>query len=406
MMSIIFLLLVALLGATNAQVRPPPKVNICYPIGNNVYSTASVLSAELDKYPGYVKGKCDRICTTLCSTFPSREVNAAGQCICKGVPLKCGPNATPSNDKKSCKCLAGYKGDAVKGCVDVNECADAKSTICPANLACENTPGAFKCVTLVCGANSKAINGKCTCDLGFEGDATKGCTDINECADPKSTLCPANQVYKNTPGSYKCVGCGANATLIDGKCVCDHGFEDDATVGCTNIDECGTEQCDGFGWSRWWIWYGYECVDAIGGAHCMSCGFYTRKVNGRCVCVDGYKENADGVCTCVPGMIEGCGASCGDDPNAEYIWWAGGCECKRGFVRDAVSGRCVDSDECVTGDNRCKDHVGGGWWKLESKCINLEGTYKCAACGINARVMDNRCVCNDGFSGNPETGCH
>jgi Malectin domain/Calcium-binding EGF domain len=191
----------ALIGAAAAQIRAPIKVNICVPVGNNTHTPLTVLSTELEKYPGYVKGACSKICTTICKAFPLREVNAVGQCICKGLSLKCGANAVPSNDKKSCKCLVGYKGDPLKACVDTDECAVSKNKICPANNVCENTPGSYKC--LACGANSKLVNNKCVCDAGFEGDAYKGCTDIDECL--SEPYCGEAGVCVNTAGSSKCV---------------------------------------------------------------------------------------------------------------------------------------------------------------------------------------------------------
>jgi Calcium-binding EGF domain len=178
------ILLLVLFGivvvATNAQsLRPPTNVNSCYPIGNNVYATKTVLSTELDQYPDYVQGACTKRCTALCVDFVSSQINAtAGLCTCVGAPLKCGANAKLSSSKTSCTCKVGYKGDPVKGCTDLDECASTK-TVCPVNQGCVNMVGSFMCVS--CGSNALLVKNQCQCKVGFEGDAVKGCTDMNEC---------------------------------------------------------------------------------------------------------------------------------------------------------------------------------------------------------------------------------
>lgn len=108
----------------------------------------------------------------------------------------------------SCGCKAGYSGNGITSCADINECAlTGNASVCVANATCANTPG----------------NYSCTCPAGYSGDGRvngTGCTDINECAfTGNASVCGANTVCTNTPGSY--------------SCACKAGYQGNPVTGCT-----------------------------------------------------------------------------------------------------------------------------------------------------------------------------
>jgi Calcium-binding EGF domain len=436
------LLFLALTGGatTSAQTLRPSKVNICYPIGNNVHATKMVAYTELDQYPGYIKGNCGVHCQTLCLDFPSFNATA-NQYRCNGAAFQCGSNAKVASTKQGCICKTGYKGNnPVKGCTDFNECASNK-TVCPASQVCRNTVGSFSCVT--CGANSIVVKNQCKCKAGFEGDAIIGCTDIDECAN-SNTCAMLNQKCENTAGAFQCVACGINEHIVDNVCECQagfvvgyfsghcdriedcvartftewidvdwgcrclYGYQGDPMVGCSDINECEGD----------WTWCqhlgrlfrnpsGYTCLDTGGGYLCATCGPNEEVVSNRCQCQPGYAVDADGTCQCIPGAKE-CDA-CG--PGTSMDSWGETCICKDGYEGDPTSAAgCIDIDECALGlyNNHCfagVTAITGAVTEVEYQCRNVVGAYACDPCGKNAQVVNGRCICLDGFSGDPMLKC-
>jgi Calcium-binding EGF domain len=368
-------------------------------------------------------------------------VNMVGSFSC--VP--CGANTIAV--KNQCQCKAGYQGDAIQGCSDTNECA-SNATVCPANQECRNTVGSFKCAT--CGANAVVVNNKCQCKPGYQGDAMKGCTDINECASITSNSCAAmGQKCENTVGSFACVPCGPYEQLEEnacrcqsgsppgnnGKCdlyeacaarnntfwwhwttgcECQEGYEGDPMVGCTDIDECASD----FNWCHWYGAQvgnprGYQCHNMAGSYVCDTCGpnqvVFDFMVKGdRCQCQAGFAPDADGVCQCTPGTSP-CDNSGG--PNTRMDRWNEQCICKEGYEGDPNSALgCVDIDECERGTHHCTYGavvVRFDQW-LPYQCRNVIGSYDCDPCGKNTKVVDmvnGRCECQDGFQGDPMVEC-
>jgi hypothetical protein len=101
MARILLLLLAFESVATVTNAQRPTLVTICAPTGHNqtnttTYTSLTVASTELTKYPGYVKGTCAKNCPILCTDFPS--FNATGiQCRCNSV--QCGLNAKVTSNK-------------------------------------------------------------------------------------------------------------------------------------------------------------------------------------------------------------------------------------------------------------------------------------------------------------------
>jgi Calcium-binding EGF domain len=369
----IVVLLLALVGSAAAQLRPPSKINICAPIGNNVYSTVAVLPTEVSKYPGHVKGACTKVCATVCKDL-LREVNAAGQCICKGSALKCGANAKPSNDKKSCKCLVGFKGDPLKGCVDVNECATTK-TVCPERHGCINTVGSFECQA--CGENTRVVNNQCQCEDGYEGDAHSKCTDINECTVFGNELCAkegktclhfergehsADYVCFK-PFTCQAGTCKENEQCVDSpegtKCVkaCDEN-----AVYNQDTNTCRCKEQDGyFGNSK-----RGDCTRPPP-RQCHSKALFD-EAQGKCVCKNG--RQGDGYTYC--GYDAECGANSGP--------YEGSCECFAGFV-GPESNRCYGCGPTRWGECVCDS--------------GFEGMG--CSCGENAHEENDICTCDEGY---------
>jgi Calcium-binding EGF domain len=352
------LLFLVVLGAVSAQ--RPAQVNICYPVGNSVYSSITVLSTELAKYPGYSKGQCKRQCKTICADFSSSQVNAAGQCTCVGKPLNCGANAKLSSDKKRCVCKVGYNGDAVKGCVDIDECNTRGMGYCGELKVCLNTvgsftciyqcsnwspcdrgqdcvdvPGGVQCVTRSCGANAAVVDGQCQCNIGYEGDATTGCTDINECSDI-NVACPI--VPGGNEGGYVCTNTEGSFT-------------------CGDVDECalGTHTCGNY--EQTGIWGSpTECVNVDGYFLCKPCGYNAEIVDGRCTCMPGTKGNPKDVCREIVGEVV-CGRNA--------AWVNGTCQCNTGFTGNGIKGcivdHCLDSGYCKRVGRECHNTPDGAW---------------------------------------------
>ncbi len=88
---------------------------------------------------------------------------------------------TVVNEQAACgACPAGYSGDGVTGCVDLDECTTLADAGCGATAFCTNTPGAFRCSERPIGT------------VTFEPQGTQAVGDTG--ATPHLQPCPQNQV--------------------------------------------------------------------------------------------------------------------------------------------------------------------------------------------------------------------
>lgn len=149
----------------------------------------------------------------------------------------------------ACKCLAGFEGDGLTRCQDVDECADPRLNDCdPQTTRCVNTPGSFRCK---CRSGFRPIrlaneaahfrvaplaaDGQPTEEMARNGSGNLGaqdprqealgplgeeqtlpvlragerralqrCLDVDECAHPKLNKCHPQARCSNEPGSYRC----------------------------------------------------------------------------------------------------------------------------------------------------------------------------------------------------------
>jgi hypothetical protein len=298
-----------------------------------------------------------------------------------------------------CTCIAGYDGDGIQTCADVDEC-ELGTAACAAGATCENTEGGFTC----------------TCPAGYTGDG-KTCTDANECAVGGSNDCHPNADCTNAPGSF--------------TCACKTGFSGDGRT-CADINECeGNHGCPS----------GTVCANSAGSFHCDCAGGFELK-DGVCVdkCVIAKAERCDPVATCqvvantavcsCPSTHSdpvGDGAQCVANPTCETECTNPNsncivvsptevrCECKSGFSGDGTT--CTDINECTAGTSGCSPNanctntVGGfnctcktGFAGNGVVCTNInECTAGTHTCDPNATCTDATpgytCVCKAGYTG-------
>ncbi|KAM6959295.1 latent-transforming growth factor beta-binding protein 4 [Aplochiton taeniatus] len=345
---------------------------------------------------------------TLCQDIDECQQNPCSNGRCDNTP-----------GSYKCVCRLGYKLDGYT-CIDLDECEDPLQ--CPGQ-ECVNSQGSYRCVS--CQPGFGLLNGqcsdidecrqnpcsngrcdntpgsyKCVCRLGYKLDGT-ACTDVDECSDPSQ--CPGQQCV-NAQGSYRCVSCKPGFTLLNRqctdvdecsqtpppcgagrcdntpgsfRCVCGAGYTlQDNT--CTDIDECVTSsQCPG-----------QQCVNTQGSYRCVSCQAGHTMRDGACSDVDECMSGAD---------------PCGGQRVCVNTVGSFQCDCLPGY-RTAGAGRlCRDINECLEGD----------FCFPRGECVNMEGSYRyvdeCVQQG--PLCQDGRCVntegsyqclCNNGFSSNPE----
>nr|XP_061814931.1 cysteine-rich with EGF-like domain protein 2 [Nerophis lumbriciformis] len=183
---------------------------------------------------------------------------------------------------------------------DCNACVGGSEKPCHGNGMCS-------------GDGTRGGTGKCSCDLGYEGDFCLDCTDgyFNQVRNDSYSLC--------TECHSSCKTC-SGATNQD----CDHckdGWEEDEQEACVDINECSkdTPPCE----------EDQYCLNTEGSYSCKAC---------------------DKACT-------GCTGAGADKCQA----------CASGY--QDTEGTCTDIDECTQSESPCK--------KEQQLCVNNEGSYEC-----------------------------
>ncbi|KAK7492745.1 hypothetical protein BaRGS_00016050, partial [Batillaria attramentaria] len=216
----------------------------CVDINECTNNATNQCSQQCDNAPGSYICSCSigyrldnsqRNCTG-CDAYHWGE-DCANDC-------NCSPLGTDYCDSvTSCVCKEGWLGTTCE--LDRDECS---SNPCPANAACTDTAGSYRC----------------DCNAGYARNATANtCDDVNECDDS-----PCDQTCTNSVGSYVCscssgfnsVGdscvaqtecvsstCEQNCRVVGGteKCICNAGYTVNATDSsiCDDIDECQNNPC-------------------------------------------------------------------------------------------------------------------------------------------------------------------
>ncbi|XP_067829444.1 fibrillin-1-like isoform X1 [Heptranchias perlo] len=291
-----------------------------------------------------------------------------------------------------CECYMGYKLDARRECIDMDECI---SNPCM-HGDCVNTQGSYFC----------------RCHSGFQSTATKiTCVDIDECVQ-NGQICNSGRCV-NTEGSFHCI-CNAGFQLTpDGKncmdqdecsqrnmcmngmcinedgsfkCICKPGFElaSNGRV-CIDIDECHTPG----------ICMNGRCVNTDGSYRCECPPGLAIGLDGR-VCVDthmrstcygGYKKGQcdrplPGAFTksqcCCANTDHAFGEPCQPCPAANSAEFYALCSNGIGMTSN---GR--DINECALDPDICPNGV----------CENTRGSYRCVCnSGYEVDVLGKKCV--------------
>ncbi|KAA3680027.1 hemicentin [Paragonimus westermani] len=246
----------------------------------------------------------------------------------------------------TCACHTGYRLSADgHTCVDVDECANPSTSPCQADQRCVNMPGGFEC--------------RRACGLGLRESATgEGCEDIDECAEGAANQCRENERCINLPGTYKChAACPFGYRAL-------HSNLSANTIECADLDECamGTFTCPAG--ARCWNEPGsYSCRCPNGGiATARGCDDRTGTV-----CNEGFQW--DELKGCVD--VNECQHSSGLGPcQFKCVNTYGGfyCECPQGYQLEPRTNTCKDIDECESFSQPCG---------FDEFCLNVPGNYTC-----------------------------
>ena len=380
--------------------------------------------------PGSTGDAYNSVCTavrTKCTSDNQCRENekclTSGECVCSPPfftdsrdgnrckspcdQFRCGLNSecTPTNPPQ-CLCKAGYTGNPLTGCEDVDEC---RNTPCGGNARCLNEAGSYICQCppgtkgdpYITGCSGSASTGRseCTKNEDCPGQLTcQGSRCINPCSslpcgdnavcvpEAHAAWCKCKSGFKED-ASGKCVSeclgmtCGQNAQCIVSQegpvCVCHEGMMGNPFPGgsCSPVVCSVRSPCPG----RNQVCESGRCVDACGGKNCglnAHCNSDTK----TCVCREGFIGDPQLLCM-PPVGPPACNPGCGTNSHCEYAS-PNRCVCDKGFAGNPYTG-------CQTLEHQT--------------CASIQCGLN-AACSISTGVP--QCVCGKGYTGNPYSGCY
>ncbi|KAK2714566.1 hypothetical protein QYM36_008951, partial [Artemia franciscana] len=363
-------------------------------------------------------------------------------CVDPCAEEPCAENAicTVQNHRAQCRCAFGFVGDPRNGCTRVDGVIGCTNDDCPSNEACINGVCQNPCD---CGPNSdcKVVDHRpiCLCKDGYAGDPNVGCYQVGCRADDE---CPSDTACHNGRCINPCViddPCAISAQCYpanhQANCRCPPGTEGDPRVRCTAVGcrvhgDCPQDKAC----------VEKNCVDpCLSDNPCApSAECFTEKHSAGCRCPDDRPSGDPAIgCEAISKIDEfpvvaepECRAD--DDCPSQFACMDGrckqlcletkpchetalcvvidsspfksmACRCKDGMVPDE-SGVCtpvqIPYNVGCTVDSDCPD---------TEACINNQCRSPCS-CGRNAVCLVQNhhpiCLCQEGFAGNPQTGCY
>ena len=152
---------------------------------------------------------------------------------------------TNTDGSRECTCPAGFRGDGISACEDIDECQENNGG-CHDSAICTNTDGSRECI----------------CPVGFRGDGISACEDIDECLENNGG-CHDSAICTNTDGSH--------------ECICKAGFSGNG-VSCSDKNYCMPSSCGNHGKCIDKIApeVGFTCIcdEEYGGQFCQFAGIY------------------------------------------------------------------------------------------------------------------------------------
>uniref|UniRef100_A0A4X1VPD8 Adhesion G protein-coupled receptor E1 n=1 Tax=Sus scrofa TaxID=9823 RepID=A0A4X1VPD8_PIG len=284
---------------------------------------------------------------------------------CSQSPPVCGPHSICKNlpGRYRCSCLTGFSSPTgnnwilgKKGrfiCTDVNECANPKT--CPEHAICRNSVGSYSCV---CKPGFESSRGK----TSVQGPGQM-CRDINECL--QSGVCPEHSQCTNSLGSY--------------SCSCHVGFTSTNSI-CEDVDECANPRA---------------CPEH---ASCRnSVGSYS------CVCKSGFESSTGKMGIQGPGEtcrdVDECSSNstlCGPSSVCTNLPGKYSCSCLPGFFSPGVwSPEKPEAFKCTGVPFKCKEDVmpNNEWVQLcqDGAAVKPKYVSFCAVMNATFSVLDDAC---------------
>ncbi|KAJ0180002.1 hypothetical protein K1T71_004593 [Dendrolimus kikuchii] len=346
-----------------------------------------------------------------------------GPKTCKqlGQPLSC-PRIDPKFCKKGCLCKNDYVRAENGTCILKRQCPSCggdPNAQSGRGGHCNNRCSTYNKPPKPCPEISE-ING-CDCKEGFIfDDVTKKCVLPCDCTKP---VCPKNEIPSDCVNGgcdkRNCSQLKQPAICIDPSecfkgCVCkkDYLRADNGT--CVPMEECYSSTC-----------CKNEVYSNCTNQNCtptkcselgkpLSCLTTDRgPCKAGCMCRDGYVKDDNNICipigkcpscggdsNATTGCSVNCGRHCSDYNKGPVacpaICLFNGCDCKKGYVYDSNTGKCVFPEDCTPtcGENEIYSNCTNQYCK-PSECSQLGKPLFCPATGI--RPCISGCMCQEGY---------
>ncbi|KAI5645184.1 trypsin inhibitor like cysteine rich domain-containing protein [Phthorimaea operculella] len=419
---------------------PPPCPRIC-----------RVNSCDCRK--GYVRDentqKCVKPenCTPICGTNEHYETcpNSCQPTSCSqlGFPISCTEQTDGSScpTEPGCVCDDNYVRADNGTCIPKGSCPscggdnNARSGCgnCPTTCSNYKIKDQIACIQ-ICYANA------CDCKEGYVLDGnTKQCVEIKDC----TPQCGQNETYsdcvnggchsgrtcdqaQNLNGSTICV----RPIKCEKGCLCKEGYVRDSNGNCIPINECPYNKCSAKNHEHY-----EQCPDDCTPRTCSQVGYPqpctsissggngTCSTKPACVCDAGYVRDENG--RCVPkedcpscagdkNAVSGCGncrKTCRNKNSTEpqicpLFCNLNGCDCRKGYVYDEDSKRCVLPGECTPtcGPDEVFNSCANGGCHGGRTCKQLNDLNGAIIC-VDPIECKKGCLCKKGYVRNSKGVC-